>query len=123
MKVLAKLRTKLSDDHPTTLSTMSGLARSYQLAGKIDPAVMIFESTLAGRRAKLGRDHPDTLLTTVDLARAYAAAGRNDKAIPLAREFVQTIARLEDSLPDSVLAAIPHATRLLEIASEHGARP
>jgi hypothetical protein len=68
---------------------------------------MLFESTLAGRRAKLGRDHPDTLLTTVDLARAYAAAGRNDKAIPLAREFVQTIARLEDSLPDSVLAAIP----------------
>jgi eukaryotic-like serine/threonine-protein kinase len=123
VKVLAKLRTKLSDDHPTTLSAMSGLARSYQLAGQIDPAVMLFESTLAGRRAKLGRDHPDTLLTTVDLARAYAAAGRNDKAIPLAREFIQTIARLEDSLPDSVLAAIPQATKLLEIASVHGARP
>jgi serine/threonine protein kinase len=123
VKVLAKLRTKLSDDHPTTLSAMSGLARSYQLACQIDPAIMLFESTRAGRRAKLGRDHPDTLLTTVDLARAYAAAGRNDKAIPLACEFVQTIARLEDSLPDSVLAAIPQATKLLEIASEHGARP
>jgi eukaryotic-like serine/threonine-protein kinase len=121
--VLAKLRTKLSDDHPSTLSAMSGLARSYLLTGRTELAIKLFESTLEGRRAKLGGNHPETLLTTVELAQAYVAAGQNAKAIPLARAFLQTTARIENSLPDKVLEAIPQATKLLEIASAERALP
>jgi len=35
-RTLSKLRGKIGDDHPTTLATMNGLARSYRLAGKLD---------------------------------------------------------------------------------------
>ena len=121
--VLAKLRTKLSDDHPSTLSAMSGLARSYLLTGRTDEAITLFESTLEGRRTKLGGNHPETLLTTIELANAYFSAGRNDKAISLARAFLQTTARIENSLPHKVLEAIPQATKLLEIASANRAQP
>jgi hypothetical protein len=57
------------------------------------------------------------------LAQAYVAAGQNAKAIPLARAFLQTTARIENSLPDKVLEAIPEATKLLEIASAERALP
>ena len=64
---------KLSDDHPTVLTAMCGLARAYQSVGRRFEAIGLFEAALAKRRVKLGDDHPETLMTLFELAGAYSA--------------------------------------------------
>jgi hypothetical protein len=108
------LRAKLPDDHPTLLAAINGLAGSYQRAGQVDRAVSLFESNLAGRRAKLGLDHPDTLRTTIDLAKAYVAANEPGKALPLVSTFLETAAKSERPLPESVKGSVPEANALLK---------
>ena len=82
---LEKLRSRLTDDHPTTLTAMHGLAKAYQHSGQSGRAISLFETTLAKQRIKLGDDHPDTLLSLYELAKAHASARQSEKA------------RLEDS--------------------------
>ena len=110
---LEKLRAKLGDDHPTTLVSMNSLARAYQEAGQCSRATSLFAATLMKRRAKLGVNHPDTLLTLSALAGAYDEGKQSDKAVPLAREFLDRIQKIEKRLPAKVRAAIPRAAKIL----------
>jgi tetratricopeptide (TPR) repeat protein len=108
------MRTKLGDDHPTTLVSMNGLARAYQEVGQRSRAISLFEATLAKRRVKLGADQPETLLTLFALANAYDEGKQPDKAIPLAREFLDRIQKIEKRLPATVRAAIPRAAKIVD---------
>ena len=122
-RTLPKLRTKLGDEHPTTLAAMNGLACSYRLVGNLDRATSLFQATWEGRKAKLGGDHPETLMTILDLADTYMATGQPHKAIPLVRAFLRKAAEIGDRLPAKVQKAVPQGARLLERALQSAGIP
>jgi tetratricopeptide (TPR) repeat protein len=68
---------------------MFNLARTYQVAGKLDLAQPLLEETLRRRKATLGADHLDTLMTMNNLATVYRAAGKLDLALPLLEETLK----------------------------------
>ena len=77
---------------------MNNLAKAYQVAGKLDLAIPLFEKTLKLQEAKLGPDHPSTLTTMGNLATAYGTARKLDRAIPL---FEKTVKLMGDKFgPD-----------------------
>ena len=80
---------RLGADHLDTLTSMNGLAQSYQAAGQFDKALPLLEETLKLRRAKQGPDHPETLVTMNDLAMGYQATGRLNEALPLLEETLK----------------------------------
>jgi hypothetical protein len=53
----------LTPEQGGTLISMNNLARMYQLAGRLELALPLFEETLKLRKARLGPEHPDTLPT------------------------------------------------------------
>ena len=69
--------------HPSTLISRNNLATAYQVAGRLDEAIALFEQTLEDRTRILGPHHPDTLASRNNLAYAYRDAGRLDDAIAL----------------------------------------
>ena len=112
------MRAKLSDDHPTTLKTMRGLAQAYQSDGQLSRAISLFETTLSKRRIKLGDAHPDTVLLTFELANAYVVSRQPEKAVPLIREFLDRTERVEGHQPPKVREVIPRARQLREALLE-----
>jgi serine/threonine protein kinase len=93
-----KSKTKLGPDHPETLTLMSDLAVTYQMAGKVERALPLYKLALEKRKLKLGPDHPDTLIGMNNLAWGYSASGKLDLAIPL---YEETLAKMKAKLgPD-----------------------
>ncbi|WP_326787698.1 FxSxx-COOH system tetratricopeptide repeat protein [Streptomyces sp. NBC_00151] len=78
--------TRLSDDHPDTLTTRSNLANAYRAAGDLGRAIPLLKETLTDSVRVLGEDHPNTLTTRNNLAVAYRAAGDLGRAIPLYKQ-------------------------------------
>jgi tetratricopeptide (TPR) repeat protein len=68
---------------PDTLAAAHDLAEAYELSGRFDEAVVLFERTVEARRQVLGAHHRDTLLSANSLAGAYESARRLADAIPL----------------------------------------
>jgi tetratricopeptide (TPR) repeat protein len=91
--------------HPTTLSTLGGLARAYSECNRPADALAIFERLRNLREAQLGPNHPDTLDTLHNLAGAYGIAGRMGESISLlerVRDAYATLYGPDD--PKTVLA-------------------
>jgi eukaryotic-like serine/threonine-protein kinase len=88
-KARATRAIELGPNHPSTLTSMSGLAESYVAAGKLDQALPLLEETLKLRAAKLGPDHPETLFSMNNLAAGYKAIGRLNLALPLLEETLR----------------------------------
>jgi len=81
-----------ADDHPDTLTTMHDLALAYQLAGKLDLALPLFESTLKARKVKLGLDHTDTLTTHERPWRRHTQSlGKLRSRLPLFEQTLKTM--------------------------------
>ena len=76
-------RTLHGVDHPKTLTSMAGLASSYQASGQTNKALELEEQILEKRKNKLGLDHPDTLTSMSDLAISYSRIGMTTRAIEL----------------------------------------
>ena len=76
----------LGRDHPDTLDSMYGVARSDSDLGRYADALKLHQETLALRRAKLGLDHPDTLKSMNKTADSYFNLGRNTEAFRLCEE-------------------------------------
>jgi eukaryotic-like serine/threonine-protein kinase len=92
----------LGPDHADTLSMHSKLAMAYQVAGRIDLAIPLYQATLEQMESKLGLDHSNTLTARGNLATAYKVAGRTADAIQL---FKTTLKEVESKLgPDHRLA-------------------
>jgi hypothetical protein len=64
------------------------LAEAYKWAGKIEPAVRLFEEAYEQRQATLGLDHEETLANMTSLASVYLEAGKYDLALALAQDAV-----------------------------------
>ena len=88
----------------------SGLAVSYDEAGRRDEALKLREQVLALRRKVLGPDHPATLNTLNYIARTLAASDaleiRNGtNAVRLAEEAVAATSRTNANFLDTLAAA------------------
>jgi tetratricopeptide (TPR) repeat protein len=92
---LAKLRTQLGDEHPTTLVTVNNLGRAYEAAGRLAEAIRLNETTMEKLQSRLGPEHPTTLTSMHGLAQSYQKAGQLDKAIAL---FETTLAKRRGKL-------------------------
>jgi serine/threonine protein kinase/tetratricopeptide (TPR) repeat protein len=90
-------------EHPDTLSSMNGLAFSYQALNRHAEAVKLFEETLATYRRVLSPDHPGTLMCMNNLALSYQALNRHAEALKLNEETLAARKRvLPPDHPDTV---------------------
>ena len=99
------MRSKLGEDHPYTLTSMSNLALTYSALGQQDRALVLNEQTLKLRRSKLGEDHPDTLISMGNLASTYSALGQQDKALVLEEQTLKlSRSKLGEDHPDTLMS-------------------
>ena len=80
--------------HPSTLTSRNNLATAYQVAGRLDEAITLFEQNLKDFERIQGPDHPDTLTSRNNLATAYQVAGRLDEAITLHKQSLEACTRI-----------------------------
>ncbi|MEU7737240.1 tetratricopeptide repeat protein, partial [Streptomyces griseus] len=73
----------LGERHPDTLAVRSGLATSYNRAGRVGEAMALRESVLAHHEEILGERHPDTLSARASVAVSLYGVGRVEEAIAL----------------------------------------
>ena len=82
--------TKIGDDHPSTLNSISGLALTYRKQGRWEEAEKLFLEVVETRKTKLGANHPSTLTSMANLASTYRDQGRWEEAEKLFLEVVET---------------------------------
>ena len=70
MRISARRRRVLGEDHPDTLGSVSNLAVGLYVLGEYQAARELDEDVLARRCRVLGEDHPDTLGSISNLAGA-----------------------------------------------------
>ena len=85
----------LGADHPSTLTTQTGLAVAYQAAGRFRGHHVVGADPRGPGEDAFSADHPSTLLTQANLAAAYWSAKQLDKSVPL---FEDTLKRQEAKL-------------------------
>ncbi|KAJ5560231.1 kinesin light chain [Penicillium frequentans] len=68
MQVLKTRKTKLGEEHPSTLNSMANLASTYRNQGRWEEAEQLEVQVIKIRKMKLGEDHPDTLTSMANLA-------------------------------------------------------
>jgi hypothetical protein len=73
-------RSRLSDDHPETLTSAADLADALWELGDYEQARHLDQDTFTRRRRVLGDDHPDTLTSATDLAESLRRLGDQEKA-------------------------------------------
>jgi hypothetical protein len=67
-------RTRLGEDHPSTLRSIYNLANCYSEAGQRAEALQLTEQVVYLFKTKLGEDHLDTLRSMHSLAIRYSEA-------------------------------------------------
>ena len=92
--VLKAAKQEVIPNSPTIQTAQSHLAAAYQSAGRLAPAIRLYEQALADRERILSPDHPDTLTSRNNLASAYQAAGRVDQAIPIYEQNLTDMQRV-----------------------------
>jgi tetratricopeptide (TPR) repeat protein len=95
----------LSDEHPSTLSSMGNLALMYKNQGRGKEAEELQVQVMQTRKSVLGDEHPDTLTTMGNLASTYSDQGRWKEAEELEVQVMQTRKSvLGDEHPDTLIA-------------------
>ncbi|MFZ4576477.1 MAG: tetratricopeptide repeat protein, partial [Phycisphaerales bacterium] len=82
-KTIPLLREELGNDHPLTLSAISGAAGVDGALGKTAESEALMRELLAARERVLGPDHADTLGAVNNLAILLGATGRTEEAVKL----------------------------------------
>ena len=77
---LERMRHKLGENHPLTLSGTVNLANCRGDSGDLEVAEALQRETVTLLRDALGRDHPDTLVCQANLAVTLHQAGRDHEA-------------------------------------------
>ncbi|CAG8293183.1 unnamed protein product, partial [Penicillium salamii] len=80
LQVMETSKTKLGEDHPSTLISMANLASTYRNQGRWEAAEQLFVQVMETRKTKLGEDHPNTLTSMANLASTYRNQGRWEAA-------------------------------------------
>jgi tetratricopeptide (TPR) repeat protein len=100
-EVLPIKKRVMGADHPSTLSSMNGLAVVYRYQGKYADAERLTKQVIGGRRRALGAEHHDTLLAMYYRGALYVAQGRYDEAEPLLIDGLATSRRVLPNHPDT----------------------
>jgi|GEM_PF-195347 len=82
-RLLAIRRSRLGDDHPSTLESIKNLATLLSEMGQYEESHQLFEEALEGIRRKLGPAHPRTLDTYRDFSNMCNLSGNYDEAVAL----------------------------------------
>lgn len=90
----ARCRSRLGDDHLTTLAFQLGLGVAHGLHGDHGTARTLLETTHTALCRRLGAQHPDTLTAWNDLAVVCGAAGDHEHARGIFRSVHETRVRL-----------------------------
>ena len=83
-KALLKKAIDLQTEQPQPLATsLNNLARLYELMGRYEEALPLYQRSLSIREEQLGANHPDTAQSLNNLALLYDSMGRYEEALPL----------------------------------------
>lgn len=82
-KCIAIQRATLTDGHPDTLKSMSGLASAHKQLADFEKANELYTECLDTSKRKLGHDHPQTVWLMGSLAGLHAARGAFQAALGL----------------------------------------
>jgi eukaryotic-like serine/threonine-protein kinase len=108
-------RKVLGPEHPDTLVSMNGLARTLDVEGHYAEAEELFRQSLDIERRVLGPEHPDALMSMNGLANTLADEGRNAEAEKLYRQTLDVRRRvLGPENPDTLRSMANLATNLQE---------
>ncbi|KAF2198292.1 kinesin light chain [Delitschia confertaspora ATCC 74209] len=88
-KVLEKREGLLGKEHPSTLASMSKVARALWSQGKYTEAEKMDRETLKLREKVLGKEYPDTLTSMNNLALALSNQGKYAEAEKMDRETLK----------------------------------
>jgi len=67
----------LGNEHPDTLWTLRWVAESYQMDGRFDESITVYEEVLDGRKRVWGEDHPNTVNTRTSMQSRDRGVGRS----------------------------------------------
>ncbi|MBX3358171.1 MAG: serine/threonine protein kinase [Phycisphaeraceae bacterium] len=122
--VLAKRTALLGPDHPDTLTSAYGLARTLLAQYRLDEAESLHASVLAARRRVLGDNHPDTLWSRFNVARILAARGKLQEAAAMHLEVLEARRRMLGESHLATLASMQdYAAALLALGHPAEAEP
>jgi eukaryotic-like serine/threonine-protein kinase len=108
-------RKMLGPEHPDTLVSMNGLARTLDVEGHYAEAEELLRQSLDIERRVLGPEHPDALMSMNGLANTLADEGRNAEAEKLYRQTLDVRRRvLGPEHPDTLRSMANLATNLQE---------
>ena len=111
---MADLQRSLGRECPDALRAVAALAAAYLQAGRVGPALQLYEQVHQAMGQVLGADDRDTLAAAVSLGRVYHAAGRLADAGELLRDTVMRAERVLD--PDSPLTRQARESRVVIVA-------
>jgi hypothetical protein len=89
-KALDGRKSKLGEEHPTTIATANALAVLYRVEGRYVEAEALYLNSLAACQRTLGDSHPLTIGTMKGLAALYKAEGRLAEAALLTKRAADT---------------------------------
>ncbi|KAK5054617.1 hypothetical protein LTR84_001508 [Exophiala bonariae] len=88
-EVLELDMTRLGDEHPETLKSMTNLANQYSDVGRYSEALQISEKVLKGYQSKPGEISSSALRSMHDLAIRYSEVGRWTEALDLTNKVLK----------------------------------
>ena len=103
MQVLQTRKRVLSDEHPSTLTSMNNLALTYSNQGRWKEAEELQAQVMETSKRVLSDEHPHTLTSMANLAATYSNQGRWTEAEELQAQVMETRKRLlSDEHPDTL---------------------
>ncbi|TQV92190.1 protein kinase subdomain-containing protein [Cordyceps javanica] len=93
VQVMETFKTKLGEDHLSTLTSIANLASTYGNQGRWDEAERLEVQVAETCKTKLGADHPYTLINMSSLAATYMVQGRWEEAERLEVQVMETSKR------------------------------
>ncbi|KAJ5975379.1 hypothetical protein N7481_009086 [Penicillium waksmanii] len=103
VQVMETRKTKLGEDHPSTLSSIDNLASTYWKQGRWEEAEQLQVHVIEMSKVTLGEDHPDTLTSMANLTATYWSQGRWEEAEQLEVQVLHTRKKtLGEDHPDTL---------------------
>jgi tetratricopeptide (TPR) repeat protein len=112
-------RRELGEEHPEALASMSRLALTYGMGGKLAEAEPLIVRALAIRRRVSGEDDPATLMAMNDLAALYYQRGKWADAEPLMAQVLELRRRTSGEEHPETLTAMNNLAVLYDSQGKH----
>jgi CHAT domain-containing protein/Tfp pilus assembly protein PilF len=107
-------RSRLGEQHPSTLASLGDVALLYRHQGRYDLAEAMSEKVLALQTEVLGEKHPDTLISLNNLALLYQDQGRYDLAEPMYEKVLALMTEVLGEKHPSTLTSLNNLALLYQ---------